>query len=168
MTRLEKLSRRGKLAGFEKTSPTTFHAAAFGMLYDRLFVGEISPTETGSHLRMHTELKRTLPTVVAVVYLLTLWPGVLLTDSMLTTYFSWYPRATWVTYAWYIPLTLLAIPALRAQFRASQRAARAHGQETAQKIAKAIDAELIAAGEPGEQGGQSSSDAPGPAAPSGG
>ena len=141
--RLARLSKRGKLAGFRQIDDATLEAGVFGTLYDRVMTIDLAGAEGGgTRLTMTTRLKRTLPTVVIVVMALALWPGVLLTDSMLSTYFGWYPKAEWVTWAWYVPLMLLAIPVLWKQYRASEAAAAEHAHEVAQRISATVDGAL--------------------------
>lgn len=142
LDRLQRLSRRGKLAGFRTVDGTTCEAAVFGTIYDRVMRIDLEPDGTGTRLTMTTRLKKRMPIIVIIVMALAIWPGVWMTDSMLTTYFSWYPKAFWVTCAWYLPLTLLGVPALWMQFKASQAAAAEHGAEVAQKIADAVDGTL--------------------------
>jgi hypothetical protein len=69
-----------------------------------------------------------------------IWPGVWFTDSMLSTYFDWYPRSQWFTYAWYIPLSLLGIPAMWKFFKHSEKKTHAESLEVIKKIAATIEA----------------------------
>ncbi|MEO1129574.1 MAG: hypothetical protein AAFX05_07690 [Planctomycetota bacterium] len=141
IARLRKRSKRGKLAGFEVSGPPgTFSVAAFGNPYDRRLVGSVAPADQGSMVTFESVLLRKLPTLMIVVVIFTIWPGVLLTDSLLTTWFSWYPQATWVTYAWYIPLCLLAIPVLWKQYKTSNALAHEHALEQIDAMAKELDA----------------------------
>ena len=137
---MQRLSQRGKLAGFKKKGEHLCEVAVFGTIYDWAMHIEFEEAGNGSRLTMTTRMKRTLPIVVAVVLALAIYPGVLLTHSMLTTYFGWYPHADWVTVAWYVPLTLLAIPAMLAQFKASKAAASESRVEVVEKIKKAVEA----------------------------
>lgn len=144
--RLVALSKRGKLPDFaaEGADPDaterTFLMLAFGSPYDRELHGNIRRTPEGSRLTFHSRLKRKMPAIVIGAMAISLWPGVWLTDSMLSTYFSWYPRNAWITVAWYIPLTLAAIPMLWKQYTNSEKLTRAETIDTIQKIAAAIDA----------------------------
>ena len=140
LERLQRLSQRGKLAGFKKTGAHACEVAVFGTVYDWAMAIEIADHEGGSSLTMTTRLKRTMPTVVVAVLVFARYPGVLLTHSMLTTYFGWYPTADWVTVAWYVPLTLLAIPVMLKQYKASKAAAAESRAELVEKIKKAVDA----------------------------
>ncbi len=134
---LERKSQQGKLPGFRRdpSSSTTFRLALYGAPYDRDLVVSVSPVSAGSTLRFRSHLKRTIPLVVIFTTIITFWPGVLLTDSLMSTWFpSWYPKQTWVTWAWYFPLCLLMIPALLKQYRASERASAEHLRETIAKL----------------------------------
>jgi hypothetical protein len=55
------------------------------------------------------QLLRKMPFIFAVVLVLTLWPGLPLTQSMLVTYFSRYRWSEVITAAWYVPLTVLPV-----------------------------------------------------------
>lgn len=138
--RLAERSRRGKLPGFrELAAPASgaraFEADAFGNPYDRSLVGLVEPTPGGgSRLTFTLRTRWRLPIVVLVVLVLTVWPGVWLTDSLLTTYFGWYPRAFWVTAAWYLPLCALAVPVVIRQWKASKEQSAAHAAETVEKV----------------------------------
>ncbi|MBL0928213.1 MAG: hypothetical protein IBJ11_11280 [Phycisphaerales bacterium] len=141
LSRLESMAKRGKLPGFERRAADAFRVAQFGIIYDRVLDVRIEPGDRGgSRIRFTSTLLRRSPAVVVIVMLLTLYPGVWLTHSMLGLYFNWYPSAFWVTAAWYIPLTLLAVPVLIRQFRASEAAAAEHGRMTARRIAKELGA----------------------------
>lgn len=144
LARLERLSRKGRLAGFRRIDDSTCESSVFGTLYDRVMTVSLTPAEGGTRVVMSTRLKRTMPVVVIALMVFTLGPGVFVTHSMLETYFGWYPSALWVTCAWYLPLTLLAIPPLLKQFRTSEAGAKEHALETAQKVAKALETTLEA------------------------
>jgi hypothetical protein len=123
-----KRSTKGKLAGYAKTD-AGFNADAFGTLYDRTINATVMPSDTGSTITFRATLKKRWPTIVIAAFLFTLWPGVYFTDSLLSTWFSWYRLSFWWTCAWYIPLTLLAIPVLIKQFRQSELASWIHAHE---------------------------------------
>ncbi|MCA9294404.1 MAG: hypothetical protein KDA20_11385 [Phycisphaerales bacterium] len=132
-------SQRGQLPGFRDALNGQFEASAFGSHFDRTLVGEVAPTDQGSAIAFNA--RRHLKALIAVwvVFLLTLWPGVWLTHSMLLTWFGWYRLPMWGTTAWYVPLTLLCIPALLKVQRSSDAASWQHAQETISKIAKMCD-----------------------------
>lgn len=147
VSRLSALSKRGKLAGFElahndkRGSARHFHVLAFGHPFDRQLHAEVTAEQSGgSCITFRSHLLRKLPAIVILSTIISIWPGVWFTDSMLSTYFSWYPRWSWFTEAWYIPLTLLSIPALWKYFKKSEVKTHAEALETIQKIAGAIEA----------------------------
>jgi len=149
MERLGALAKRGKLPGFEDRSEAelvshsdthAFRVLVFGNPYDRELLGTIAPAGESSSIELESRLLRKFPTIVIVVMVLALWPGVWLTDSMLATYFSWYPNNFWITAAWYLPLTLLCIPVLWKQFSKSEAGCASETAELLKKIAAATDA----------------------------
>lgn len=141
---LQSLSKRGKLPEFQVLeshgTARRFSVLAFGSPYDRDLFGDIHAEGSGSRITFTSRLKRKMPTIMIATMIVSLWPGVWLTDSMLSTYFSWYPRQFWITCAWYLPLTLAAIPYLWKQYRSSELLTHAEAHETIEKIATAIEA----------------------------
>jgi hypothetical protein len=67
---------------------------------------------------------------------LTFFPGLYLTDSMLTTYFEWYRIETWW---WYVPLGLLMIPVLWKQYRVGSAVARVDAGELIGVVAREVE-----------------------------
>ncbi len=106
--RLAALARRGKLPGFRTgKGDWPMACAAFGGPFDSELLMRLS----GRELHFSLRRLRKVPAIFAAVLAVTVWPGVILTDSLLRTYLEFY-RAwpEWVTYAWYMPLTALPIP----------------------------------------------------------
>lgn len=136
------MSRNGKLPGFRETGATgeLFRCAAFGKPFDSELVVRAEEGEgTGCVLSGEVRLKPALPWVFAVVTALSIWPGVLLMDSLMNAWFRWYPVETWVTYAWYVPLTVLPLPwMVRKVLRQSRASAWGHAMETREKIVKRV------------------------------
>ena len=147
MSRVERRSKQGKLPGYARegagadgASPA-FVVAAFGKPFDKALRGEVLvQADGGSLLRFTLRWTRRLPAIAIGLLVFTVFPGVLLTHSLLGVWFLSYPSATWVTAAWYLPLCALALPVLVKQFRASSAAAGEHADETARALAKALDA----------------------------
>ena len=139
--RLALLSKRGKLPGFLRlpVQGTTerFQLLVFGNPYDRILLGTAVPSDAGSEITLECRLLRRMPAVVIAVMVFAVFPGVLVTHSMLSVWFSWYTWNEWITVAWYIPLCLLAVPALIKQYRNSERAA-------AIDLAKRVEQVLVA------------------------
>ncbi len=137
LERLEKLAKRGKLAGFRRLSDRSFGVSAFGSPFDREMVGTV---ESG---RVSFELvwKRAMPAAFLVTLIVSVWPGVHLMDSLMNTWFGWYPNAFWVTCAWYIPLTALPAPwAWKVAMNRSRAGSDEHARETIDKIRDALGA----------------------------
>lgn len=109
MPRLEASARRGKLAGLRAgRAGECFRVEVGSHPFDHEIVGELSPDSRS--LRLRIRLLPRLPLIYAVLIVLSVWPGLWITDSMLTTYFGWYRLGLWWTAAWYIPLTVLPLP----------------------------------------------------------
>lgn len=141
--RLDKASRRGKLAGFRRSDnpASPFYLEVFGKYFDRRLRVEMSPNtdaspERSTTLRFRNRVKQLRVYIFWLVILISIWPGVSLTDSILATYFSWYPREFWVTCAWYLPLTVLPVPWMwLTAWRQSARIADAEARDSIGKIA---------------------------------
>jgi hypothetical protein len=144
---LSQRAKQGKLAGYQKQSERTFTLDAAGGIYERTLIATIisDTADKDEHTEIWFEgkLKRTIPIVVIVVLVFTLWPGVWLTDSILSTWFNWYRLGIWWTSAWYIPLTLLAVPAFWAQFKKSERESWEDAHKAIEKIARVGDGEVV-------------------------
>jgi hypothetical protein len=112
-----------------------FAAAAFGHPFDSDLVGELRP---GTGLEFRLAMHRRLPAIFAVILVLTVWPGVYCMDELIAQLLPslWRP---WVTYYWYIPLTILPAPWLwRSMMHRSRASAREHAMETITKIAAEV------------------------------
>ncbi|MEM8757988.1 MAG: hypothetical protein AAGF47_09425 [Planctomycetota bacterium] len=137
--RARRMSTNGKLPG-HASDPGLFSCAAFGNPFDYRLVA----TKSDDRLSFQAERLKKLPTIYAIALAVTVWPGVVFTDSLLNTWFSWYPNASWITWAWYIPLTLIPIPWIwRSLARKSQASALVHAHEQIAKIATALDGEVV-------------------------
>ncbi len=137
----EALARAGKLPGFKRLAPTSCSSRIFGQPFDRDLLVDASDSANGSVVNLHTRLRRKFPVIFAVVAILTVWPGVWLTDSLIQTYFS--SASSWVikTWMWYLPLSIIPLPfAARSMWRKSQHAAAEHFAEVQQRIAQAVGA----------------------------
>lgn len=154
--RLDKASRRGKLPGFRRArpgSPIAFVIEVFGKYFDRRMFVRIDGTAPGamgagsvpeSTLRFDSRVKPSRVVVFWAVVVLSIWPGVLLTDSLLATYFSWYPREFWVTCLWYLPLTVVPVPWMwRAWWRESAVIADAEARKSIGDIAGHLGATVV-------------------------
>lgn len=143
--RMDKLSKRGKLAGFAKgVPPTLFEASAFGDPLEYRLLASAEPETAGTRVSFALKLPAKIPLIYALVITLSIWPGVWLTHSMLITYFSWYKLTMTGTCAWYLPLTILPLPWMyKKQFVGSRAAALADATDLIQKLATELDARVV-------------------------
>lgn len=137
--KLLEMSQRGKLPGFE---PRTggFRALAYGWIYDFELVGTLQNAEPGIRISFNLVVKRRMPWVVGVLLALSVFPGVWITDSMLSIYFDWYPKEFWKTCVWYLPLSVLPIPWVwKTAMSRSRAAAEVSSAELIQRIAAQLE-----------------------------
>jgi hypothetical protein len=135
LSRAETLSRRGKLPGFGAIEGG-FVATAFGEPFDHALSAHVSD----GRIRFTSRVKPLLPAAAALIVVITIWPGVWLTDSLLTTYFAGYDYATWM---WYLPLTVIPLPwAIRRMRRRSRDAAEESARELIERVREATDGRL--------------------------
>jgi hypothetical protein len=145
LKKLEIAARKGKLAGFEKhDGPETFEVEAFSTPFDHLLLATATQDSTGTRLSFRLHMLRKSPAIFAVIIVLSIWPGLPLTHSMLLTYFSWYSHvATWVTAAWYLPLTVLPFAwMIPRSLKKSGKEAREAAREQILKLRDLLDGTL--------------------------
>lgn len=145
LDKLDTAARRGKLPGFQRGAAAAgaplFEITDFGTPFEARLLATFSQAEGGTLLTFPPiRLKPLFPWAFALILVLTIWPGAWLTDSMLRTYWDWYSaRAWWVTYAWYLPLTVPFCPmAMLSALRKSRDSAAAEIPAILDKIAAAI------------------------------
>ena len=137
LARLDGAARRGKLPGFHKgQNDSLFHLADFGSPFESALDATAVPTGAGTSLSFELRLKPLMPWVFVACLVLSVWPGVWLTDSMLKTYFiSWYTMSFWWTCAWYMPLTVPFVPiAILQSLRRSRASAKHAAMELITKV----------------------------------
>jgi hypothetical protein len=135
---LESLARRGKLPGYRALSDSSFRVDAFGNPFDADLIATITSTDP-LELRFTLRVRRMFPLVFALVTLLTIWPGVLITDSLIPGEWGWWPTAYW-----YLPLTILPIPLIVRSLRKKTRVStRAHAQKQIRTICQALSATAV-------------------------
>lgn len=140
--RLALAARRGRVAGFEQSDPKgAFSAAAFGETFDYRLIASASPDEPGCTLSFTLDMVKKAPWIMGIVVLLTIWPGAWLTESMLSTYSDWYGSLpSWVTYAWYLPITVVPLPWMWKRMHGkSLAAAETHAREQIATIASEVE-----------------------------
>ncbi|USN99119.1 MAG: hypothetical protein H6810_00100 [Phycisphaeraceae bacterium] len=140
--KLEVMSRRGRLPGFRRTLDGCA-VAAHGNPFDKvLYLRAADHAGKGSAFTTELKLERKMPTIAAVLFIATIWPGVILTDSFLRINVGFYDRWTTgglQTWWWYIPLTIIGV--VWAWFGAiakSNRTAQQSADETLEKIAAEV------------------------------
>lgn len=143
LEKLETAARRGRLAGYIKLSAQTFRCDAFGQPFESELLGTITPHEGGSTLSFGVKLRPMLPWIFAVVSVLTVWPGVWLTDSLMLTYFPSFTERV-PTAWWYLPITILPLPfAGFSTLRKSRRTGLASAHEMVQKVATELGGRVV-------------------------
>lgn len=164
---LDALARRGKLPGFvvgpggvegaadgtsappEAAPPETatrgqwlFAVDAFSSPFDgqvRAWVDR-GTGQAGTGLTFEVRLKPLWPAVFVVSMLLAIWPGVVLTESLLASFFPHTPW-TWVyTWWWYMPLSIAGTPfAIHDAIGRSRKGAAASAQEVIGELRAALE-----------------------------
>ncbi len=149
LARLATAAKRGRLPDYRAIDGSAFEAEAFATPFTHALVGRLAAGGEGA-TRIAFSLRRPwpMPVLFAVVLVVTVWPGVVLTDSLLATYWAayggWATRMPWLTYAWYLPLTALPLPwAWRACVRRSAAMAHESARETIAKIARETDGAVV-------------------------
>ncbi len=144
LERLETAARRGRLPGFLRMPGSTaggFVADAFGTPYDGELRGEVSRSGSQTVVRFSTRLKPKMPAIFLAILIVTVWPGVVLTESMLASLlpgWGWLWRTTWY---WYLPLTVPFVPWLMwSTLKRSRAAVHASALEQVGKIATELGA----------------------------
>ena len=112
VAKLDASARRGKLPGFHKAdADILFKLTDFGTPFESILEARATPSGAGTVLRFKPKLKPTMPWIFIATLVVSVWPGVWLTDSMIRTYFASYSDVSfWITCAWYLPLTILPAP----------------------------------------------------------
>lgn len=145
MESLARAGRRGRLPGFARIDNRRFRLDCDAVPFEYEILAEVEPEpeSRGSRISLRTRRKPLFPAIFAVTLVITVWPGVWLTDSLLATYWGAYGQWTadmpWLTYAWYLPLTALPLPWLWASL---VRKSRAMAAESAAKQRAALEAEI--------------------------
>lgn len=108
MERLRVASKRGRLPGFEQREAGSFGVELFGTPWDRLLIGVITAEGSGegggSSVRFMRKDKRLVPGIWLAGLVLSVWPGVVLTDALIPASWGWIGTHVW---EWYLPLTII-------------------------------------------------------------
>lgn len=163
--KLEVMSRRGRLPGFRKTL-TGCGVAAHGKPFDMVMYLDGVEREGGqAAFTTRLLLERRVPAIAAVIFVLTVFPGVLLTDSFMRLHLDFYGRWTndgLQTWWWYIPLSVVSL--VWAWFSAiakSKKSGAESGEQALAKIAAELGGTVVT---DGAEAGGSGSAAAGPEA----
>lgn len=148
VTALDRAARKGRLAGFTaERSDSLFAVDAWGTPFDADLLAAATEAGGRTTLSFRTRWRRKMPAIFAVTLILTVWPGVELTDSLLKLWFDWYfafsQREIFqiggfdaFTYLWYLPLTAVPLPWVwRSLMRKSRASIHASALEMIGKIA---------------------------------
>jgi len=140
--RLDRLAVKGRLPGFARYPDSNrFEVALFGEPFDRALVGEIH--DHGGQNRaveFSVRLKSRAPAIFIIAIVFTIWPGVVLTDSLIPGAWGWWP-----TWWWYLPLVIAPLPFIVPKmWKKSEASARDHLCEQYQRIREALEAEPVA------------------------
>ncbi len=132
------MSKRGNLAGYEHDgSSDSAVADAHGTPFDSDLVIEHAALEDGGEIRFSLKLRTKFPAIFAALLIVSVWPGLPLTDSFLFT-FGWYERLmgdSVQTWMWYLPLTVIPIPFVwRSSIKKSRKSAHQHAIETIERV----------------------------------
>lgn len=140
VNRLDIAARRGKMPGFVKggSGGVTFSLSDFGTPFESELLSRAEAAGGGnrSTLRFELKIKPRWPWVFAIVLVLTVWPGVWLTDSLLKTYITSYSFPTWI---WYLPLTVPFVPlGMWTAIKRSRASGRAEAMQLIERIRKEL------------------------------
>lgn len=133
--RLTKLSKQGKLPGFEANEPGALCAvAAHGAPFD----SKMRLHHSDQRLEFDCVMLPMMPRIFALLLVVSVWPGLPLTDSFLSS-FDWYTglmaKIGIDTWHWYLPLTILPIPFVwRSAIKMSRSSAIESAHEAIEKI----------------------------------
>jgi hypothetical protein len=139
---LKVMSKRGKLAGFRAGQESGSAVVdAHGTPFDSDLI--VRSESEGGHTRVAFQvmMRRKMPIVFALILVVTIWPGLPLTESFMLG-FGWYERLmgdSIQTWMWYLPLTVLPAPfAWRSAIQKSKKSAHQHALETIERIRATI------------------------------
>ena len=147
------MSRRGRLPGFRRTVGG-FAVAAHGNPFDKILHLKAESEDGGVSFVPELSLDRRMPTVTLLIFIVTVWPGVMLTDSFLYGHFQFY--MDWInngleTWWWYVPLTVVSLVwAWLSAMKKSDSTAGQSAREAMEKIAAELDGSLTPAGQSSE------------------
>ncbi len=136
------MSKRGKLAGFQLGSETgSAIVDAHGTPFDSDLIVQSESDGDQTRVIFQLVMRRKMPMVFALILVVTIWPGLPLTESFMLS-FGWYERLlgdSIQTWMWYLPLTVLPAPfAWRTAILKSKKSAHQHALETIERIRSVV------------------------------
>lgn len=138
LRQLESAARRGKLAGFKPLpSPGLFEVEAWGTPFEGVLLARegAAAADGATSWSYSTRLRPAWPWGFGTALVLSVWPGVVLTESMLG---AMLPGWTWLwgtTYWWYLPLSIVGGAwAMWVALKRSRASIHASAHEMAGKI----------------------------------
>lgn len=137
--RLERRAQQGKLPGFARQSENSCKVLVFAGMFDHEMTLSMRTQGATTVVEPSLRMLRRMPTIIWVVLALSLYPGLPITDSMMRVYFGWYDAWSGATWWWYVPMTLLAVPAVLKQMKSARIEARIEGGKKMEEIAKVVE-----------------------------
>ncbi|MCE2967908.1 MAG: hypothetical protein ACK5WB_06280 [Phycisphaerales bacterium] len=156
ISRVKAAAMRGRIEGFEGTASSgqlrsaDFRVEAFGTPFDGELGGFITADASsapGSTVRFATRMLPRLPIVFLIILILTVWPGVILTEKIIADYFpaGWYKYTVY----WYYPLSVPTVPwAMWVSLRRSRVSIAESARRAIDQIAKEIQGQPVAMSSP--------------------
>jgi len=131
---LLKMSKSGKLAGYQHAvGESSAVVDAHGTPFD----SDLVIVHSVEGVRFSLRMRRKFPAIFMALLLVTVWPGLPLTDSFMFS-LGWYERLmgdSIETWMWYLPMTVFPIPFVwRTAMNKSRMSAHEHAVETIEKI----------------------------------
>lgn len=140
IARLASASKMGRLPGFSRASDGKgFRVSVLAGIFDHDLRATMAPDAGATRISFELLLRWRLPIIMTVVIVLSVWPGLPITDSMLRLYFPAYHQWGIQTWWWYMPLLVISIPPLWMQFRRSQREASTEARSQIEQLARMLD-----------------------------
>lgn len=145
--KLGEAAKRGRMAGFARgEGDVLFKTSAFSAPFDGELDARTGSVQSGgTELRFTPRLKKPLIWVYIAVLLVSIWPGLPITQSLLASMVpSWH--WLWSTTAyWYLPLSVIGAPwALWSALKKSKTELAVSAWEMVGKIEKELGAKRIA------------------------
>lgn len=139
LARLEGMSKRGKLAGYERPATSEDGSDASFAAHGSPFDGVVLVRAGQGRVEFELSMPRKMPVIFAVILVLTVWPGLPITEAFMHS-FVWYENligsAEWLsTWVWYLPLTIIPAPfAWLGAVRKSRATSMEHARETVERV----------------------------------